>query len=81
MPSGVNAFEISDSQEDKLTPDQPDDQDVTMLHCAEKPLDRVFAEHNRPCASNSLPDAVNWKRYVGRKRAAMSIAPQGSCRL
>jgi hypothetical protein len=35
MPSGVNAFEISDIQEEKLTPDQPDDQDVTMLHCAE----------------------------------------------
>jgi hypothetical protein len=45
MPSGVNAFEISDIQEEKLTPDQPDNQDVTMLHSAEKPLDRVFAEH------------------------------------
>jgi hypothetical protein len=42
MPSGVNAFEISDIQEEKLMPDQPDNQDVTMLHCAEKPRDTVF---------------------------------------
>jgi hypothetical protein len=67
MPSGVNAFEISDIQEEKLTPDQLDDQDVTMLHCPEKPLDSVFAEHTgskgastaapeppRPAGSSSL---------------------------
>jgi hypothetical protein len=61
----LNAFEISDIQEEKLTPEQQDDQDVTMLHCAEKPLDNVFAEHGVVSRYRGQPHSIVQKRNPG----------------
>src|ERR1700737_2367860 len=43
--SSLNAFEISNLQEQETESRYPGDQDVTMLHAAEKLLNGVFADH------------------------------------
>ena len=44
--SGLNVFEISNLQEQETESRYPGDRDVTMLHGAEKLLNRVFADHS-----------------------------------
>ena len=44
--SGLNAFDISNLQEQETESGYPGDRDVTMLHGAEKLLYGVFADHN-----------------------------------
>jgi hypothetical protein len=43
--SGLNAFEISNLQEQETESRYPGDPDVTMLHGAVKLLNGVFADH------------------------------------
>jgi hypothetical protein len=47
-PSRLNAFEISDIQEEKLTPGQPGDQDATMLHHPERRSTEVLRSTGQP---------------------------------
>src|ERR1700730_7122963 len=46
--SGLNAFEISNLQEQETESRYPGDRDITMLHGAEKLLNGVFANHRIP---------------------------------
>ena len=45
--SGLNAFEISNLQEQETESRYPGDPDVTMLHRAVKLLNGVFADHRQ----------------------------------
>ena len=46
MLFGLNAFEISNVQEQETESRYPGDRDVTMLHGAARLLNGVFADHN-----------------------------------
>jgi|ERR1700730_2857622 len=62
--SGLNAFEISNLQEQETESHYPGDPDVTMLHGAEKLLlNGVFADHNSSMVVIFLKFGVRQKLF------------------